>query len=151
MLLIVIGAGGFGSIAPCAAPLFLLHMEHSHSSCSSVVFSCLLAFRIGCRSMALSLCTNPVVFLGGTAGCAFVSSLMRRLLCWVQLSGLSTFDCLFDSNGRSSVCLFESNGRLSSCCSSAFAVCSLDSKDNVLWPQSACSVSSFLTAAVFRS
>src|SRR6267142_852302 len=151
MLLIVIGAGGFGSIAPCAAPLFLLHMEHSHSSCSSVVFSCLLAFRIGRRNMALSLCTNPVVFLGGTAGCAFVSSLMRRLLRWARSSELSAFDCPFDSNGRSSVCLFESNGRLPFGCSSAFAVCSLDSKDNILWPQSFCSVSSFLTAAVFRS
>src|SRR6266850_143834 len=127
MLLIIIGVDGFGSVAPCAAPLFLLHMEHSHSSCSSVVF------------------------LGGTAGCAFVSSLTRRLLCWAQLSGLSAFDFLFDSNGHLSVCPFESNGRLSSCRSSAFAVCSLDSKGNVLWPQSACSVSSFLTAAVFRS
>src|SRR6267142_6984375 len=133
MLLIVIGAGGFGSVAPCAAPLFLLHMEHSHSSCSSVVFS--LAFRVGRRSMALNLCTNPVVFLGGTAGCAFVSSLMRRLLRWAQSSELSAFDCPFDSNGR-----------LPSCCSSAFAICSLDSMDNVLWPQSSCSVSSFLTA-----
>src|SRR6267142_2483477 len=140
MLLIVVGAGGCGSVAPCAAPLFLLHMEHSHSSCSSVVFSCLLAFRIGRRSMALSLCTNPVAFLGGTAGCAFVSSLLRPLLCWVQFSGLSAFDCLF-----------ESNGRLSSCRGSVFAVCSLDPKDDVLWPQFACSVSSFLTAAVFRS
>src|SRR6267142_6352504 len=99
--------------------------------------------------MALSLCTNPVVFLGGTAGCAFVSFLMRRLLRWVQSSELSAFDCPFDSNGRSSVCLFESNGRLLSCCSSAFAICPLDPKDNVLWPQSSCSVSSFLTAAVF--
>src|SRR6266850_4293194 len=151
MLLIVISAGGFGSVAPCAAPLFLLHMEHSHSSCSSVVFSLLLAFRISHRSMALNLCTNPVVFLGSTAGCAFVSFLTCRFLCRAQSSGLSTFDCPFDSNGRSSVCLFESNGRLSCCCSSACAVCSLDSKDNVLWPQSACSVSSFLTAAVFRS
>src|SRR6267142_1318259 len=149
MLLIVIGAGGFGSVAPCAAPLFLLHMEHSHSSCSSVVFS--LAFRIGRRSMALNLCTNPVIFLGGTAGCAFVSFLTHRSLYWAQSSGLSAFDCPFDSNGRLSVCLFESNGRLSCRCSSAFAVCPLDSKDNVLWPQSACSVSSFLTAAVFRS
>src|SRR6267142_5774582 len=98
--------------------------------------------------MALNLCTKPVVFLGGTTGCAFVSSLALRLLCWAQLSGLSAIDFLFDSNGRLSVCPFESNGRLSSCCSSAFAVCSLDSKDNVLWPQSACSVSSFLAAAV---
>src|SRR6267142_4746430 len=101
--------------------------------------------------MALSLCTNPVVFLGGAAGCVFVSSLMCRLLFWAQSSGLSTFDCLFDSNGCLSVCPFESNGCLSSCCSSAFAACSLDFKDDVLWPQSACSVSSFLTAAVFCS
>src|SRR6267142_2485077 len=151
MLLIVIGTGGFGSIAPCAAPLFLLHMEHSHSSCSSVVFSCLLAFRIGRRCMALSLCTNPVAFLGGAAGCVFVSSLTRQFLFWAQSSGLSAFDCPFDSNGCLSVCFFESNGRLSSSCSSAFAVRSLGSKDVVLWPQSACSVSSFLTAAVFRS
>src|SRR6266850_3888803 len=150
MLLIVIGTGGFGFVAPCAAPLFLLHMEHSHSSCSSVVFPCLLAFRIGRRSMVLSLCTNPFVFLGGVAGCVFVSSLTRRLLSWAQSFSLSAFDCLFDSNGRLSVCPFESNGRLSSRCSSAFAACPLDFKDNVLWPQSACSVSSFLTAAVFR-
>src|SRR6266850_2423268 len=140
MLLIIIGVGGFGSVAPCAAPLFLLHMEHSHSSCSSVIFSLLSAFRIGRRSMALNLCTNPVVFLGGAAGCAFVSFLMRRFLCWAQSSELSAFDCPF-----------EPNGRLSCGCSSAFAVCSLDPKDNVLWPQSACSVSSFLTAAVFHS
>src|SRR6267142_149404 len=137
MLLIVVSAGG--SVAPCAAPLFFIHMEHSHSSCSSVVFSCLLAFRIGRRSMALSLCTIPVAFLGGAAGCVFVSSLMRRLLFWAQSARLSAFDCPFDSNGC-----------LSSCCSSAFAVCSLDSKDDVLWPQFACSVSSFLIAAVFR-
>src|SRR6266850_480763 len=137
MLRIVVGAGGCGSVAPCAAPLFLLHMEHSHSSCSSVVFSWLLVFR---RSMALSLCMSPVAFLGGVAGCVFISSLTRRLLFWAQSFGLSAFDCLF-----------ESNGRLSSRCSSAFAVCSLAAKDNVLWPQSACSVSSFLAAAVFRS
>src|SRR6266850_7411633 len=149
MLLIVVSAGG--SVAPCAAPLFFIHMEHSHSSCSSVVFSCLLAFRIGRRSMVLSLCTIPVAFLGGAASCVFVSSLMHRLLFWAQSSGLSTFDCLFNSNGRLSVCPFESNGHLSSCRSSAFAACSLDSKDDVLWPRSACSVSSFLTAAVFRS
>src|SRR6267142_819612 len=79
--------------------------------------------------MALSLCTNPVVFLGGTAGCAFVSSLMRRLLRWAQSSELSAFDCPFDSNGRSSVCLFESNGRLLSFCSSAFAICPLGSQE----------------------
>src|SRR6267142_603398 len=151
MLLIVIGAGECGSLTPCAAPLFLLHMEHSHSSCSSVVFSGLLAFRIGRRSMALSLCTNPVVFLGGTAGCAFISSLTHRLLCWAQLSKLSVFGCPFDSNGRLSVCPFESNGRLCSSCSGSFAVRSLGSKDVFLWPQSACSISSFLTAAVFRS
>src|SRR6266850_937959 len=101
--------------------------------------------------MALSFCTNPVVFLGGAAGCVFVSSLMHRLLFWAQSSGLSAFDCLFDSNGCLSVCLFESNGRLSSCHSSAFVVCPLDSKDDVLWPQSSCSISSFLTAAVFHS
>src|SRR6266850_6427295 len=101
--------------------------------------------------MALSLCTNFVVFLGGAAGCVFVSSLMHRLPFWAQSSGLSAFDCLFDSNGCLSVCLFESNGCLCSICSGAFAVCSLGSKDVVLWPQSACSVSSFLTAAVFRS
>src|SRR6266850_7401159 len=42
MLLIVIGAGVCvfsGSVAPCIAPLFLLQMEHSHSSGSSPVFS----------------------------------------------------------------------------------------------------------------
>src|SRR6266850_1788214 len=74
MLLIVVSAGG--SVAPCAAPLFFIHMEHSHSSCSSVVFSCLLAFRIGRRSMVFSLCTIPVAFLGGAASCVFVSTLM---------------------------------------------------------------------------
>src|SRR6267142_4718421 len=99
--------------------------------------------------MALSLCTIPVAFLGGAASCVFVSSLMRRLLFWAQSSGLSAFDCLFDYNGRLFVCPFESNGHLSSCRSSAFAFCSLDSKDDVLWPQFACSVSSFLIAAVF--
>src|SRR6267142_3502942 len=84
--------------------------------------------------MALSLCTNPVAFLGGVAGCVFVSSLTRQLLFWAQSSELSAFDCLFDSNGR-----------LSSCCSGAFAICSLGSKDVVLWPQSTCSVSSFIS------
>src|SRR6267142_6072452 len=101
--------------------------------------------------MVFNFCTSLVVFLDGTAGCVFVSSLMHQLLFWAQSSGLSAFDCLFDSNGRLSVCLFESNGRLSSCRSSAFAVCSSDSKDNVPWLQSSCSVFSFLTAAVFRS
>src|SRR6266850_3114066 len=101
--------------------------------------------------MALSFCTNPVVFLGDAAGCVIVSLSMRRFPFRVQLSGSSAFDCLFDSNGHLSVCLFESNGRLSSCRSSAFAVCPLDSKDDVLWPQSSCSISSFLTAAVFHS
>src|SRR6267142_4632542 len=95
--------------------------------------------------MALSLCMNPVAFLGGAAGCVFVSLSMHRFPFRAQSSESSTFDCLFDSNGSLSVCLFESNGRLSSCCSSAFAVCSLGSKDDVLWPQSSCSVSSFLT------
>src|SRR6266850_3041542 len=100
--------------------------------------------------MALSFCTNPVIFLGDAAGCVFVSSLMRWFPFRAQLSGSSAFDFLFGSNGHSSVCLFESNGCLSSC-SSAFVVRSLDSKDDVLWPQSVCSVSSFLTAAVFHS
>src|SRR6267142_352443 len=79
--------------------------------------------------MVLSLCTIPVAFLGGAASCVFVSSLMHRLLFWAQSSGLSTFDCLFNSNGRLSVCPFESNGRLSSCRSSAFAFCSLGSQE----------------------
>src|SRR6266850_503713 len=151
MLLIIIGTGGCGPAAPCAAPLFLLQMEHSHSSGSSVIFSCLQAFWSDRRSMALNFSTTPVVFRGFASGCVFVCSLTRRLRFWVQSSRLSTFDCLFDSNGRLSVCPFESNGRLSSCRSSASAFCSLDSKNDVLWPQFACSVSSFLTAAVFRS
>src|SRR6267142_2276189 len=101
--------------------------------------------------MALSLSTNPVAFLGGTAGCVLVSSLMRWFPFLAQLSGSSAFDCLFESNGCFSVCFFESNGCLSFCHSSAFAGCSLDFKDDVLWLQSAYSVSSFLTAAVFHS
>src|SRR6267142_1511727 len=99
--------------------------------------------------MALSLCTNPVVFLGSADGHVFVSSLLRRFLIWAQSSGSSAFDFLFDSNGHLSVRFFESNGCLSS--SSAFAVRSLGSKDVVLWPPSACPVFSFLTAAVFCS
>src|SRR6266850_2850426 len=92
MLLIVIGTGicAFsGSIAPCAAPLFLLQMEHSHSSESSVVFSCFWDFLSGHRSMALSLCTNPVAFLGDASGCVFVLSSMHQLPLWAQLSGSS--------------------------------------------------------------
>src|SRR6266850_2168026 len=100
--------------------------------------------------MALSLSTNPVAFRGLTSGCVLVSLLMHQFPFQVQLSGSSAFDCLFDSNGCLSVCPFGSNGHLPSC-GIALAVCSLDPKDDVLWPQSACSVSSFLAAAVFHS
>src|SRR6267142_3375006 len=100
--------------------------------------------------MALSLCTNPVAFLGVVSSCAFVSS----LTCWLPFQAQSlvssAFVFPFGPNGHLSVCLFGPNGHLSAC-GVVRAVHSSGFKDNVLWPQSTCSSSSFLIAAVFHS